>query len=34
VNPQWKLPKTTQIGRHIFYKRHSDLATMKKEIKL
>jgi hypothetical protein len=28
------LPKTTQIGRHIFYKRHSDLATMKKEIKL
>lgn len=34
VNPQWKLPKTTQIGRHIFYKRHSDLATMKKELKL
>jgi spore germination cell wall hydrolase CwlJ-like protein len=34
VNPQWKLPKTTQIGRHIFYKRQSDLVTMKKEIKL
>lgn len=34
VNPQWGLPKTIQIGRHIFYKRQSDLATMKKEIKL
>ena len=34
VNPQWKLPKTTQIGRHIFYKRHSDLVTMKREIKI
>lgn len=34
VNPQWGLPKTTQIGRHIFYKRQSDLATMKKEIKI
>jgi spore germination cell wall hydrolase CwlJ-like protein len=34
VNPQWGLPKTTQIGRHIFYKRNTDLQTMKKEIKL
>lgn len=34
VNPQWGLPKTTQIGRHIFYKRQSDLVTMKKEIKI
>jgi len=33
VDPQWGLPKTTQIGRHIFYKRSSDLATMNKEIK-
>jgi spore germination cell wall hydrolase CwlJ-like protein len=34
VNPQWGLPKTTQIGRHIFYKRNTDIQTMKKEIKL
>ena len=34
VNPQWGLPKTTQIGRHIFYKRHTDIQTMKKEIKI
>lgn len=34
VNPGWKLPKTTQIGAHIFYKRESDLKTMTKEIKL
>ena len=34
VNPGWKLPRTTQIGAHIFYKRESDLRTMTKEIKL
>jgi hypothetical protein len=34
VNPGWKLPKTTKIGAHIFYKRESDLKTMTKEIKL
>jgi spore germination cell wall hydrolase CwlJ-like protein len=34
VNPQWGLPKTTQIGRHIFYKRNTDLQTMKKDIKI
>ena len=34
VNPQWGLPKTTQIGRHIFYKRYTDTQTMKKEIKI
>lgn len=34
VNPRWGLPKTTKIGRHIFYKRDSDLQTMNKEIKL
>ena len=34
VNPGWKLPKTTQIGRHIFYKRNTDLQTMNKEIDL
>jgi spore germination cell wall hydrolase CwlJ-like protein len=34
VNPQWGLPKTTQIGRHIFYKRNTDIQTMKKEIKI
>jgi spore germination cell wall hydrolase CwlJ-like protein len=34
VNPGWNLPKTTQIGRHIFYKRHTDIQTMKKEIKI
>lgn len=34
VNPKWGLPKTKQIGRHIFYKRDMDLNNMKKEIKL
>lgn len=34
VNPNWGLPKTTQIGRHIFYKRSSDVSRMDKEIKL
>lgn len=24
VNPGWRLPKTTKIGRHIFYKKQSD----------
>jgi spore germination cell wall hydrolase CwlJ-like protein len=24
VNPGWGLPKTTKIGRHIFYKKKSD----------
>jgi spore germination cell wall hydrolase CwlJ-like protein len=34
VNPHWGLPKTTQIGRHIFYKRQSDVNKIDKEIKL
>jgi spore germination cell wall hydrolase CwlJ-like protein len=34
VNPGWRLPKTTKIGRHIFYKNTRDLETMNKEIKL
>lgn len=34
VNPNWGLPKTTQIGRHIFYKRQSDVSKIDKEIKL
>lgn len=34
VNPRWGLPQTTKIGRHIFYKRNSDIETMNKEIKL
>jgi spore germination cell wall hydrolase CwlJ-like protein len=34
VNPNWGLPKTTKIGRHIFYKNKRDLETMTKEIKL
>lgn len=34
VNPRWGLPQTTKIGRHIFYKRDSDLQTMSKDIKL
>jgi spore germination cell wall hydrolase CwlJ-like protein len=34
VNPGWGLPKTTKIGRHIFYKSKRDLETMNKEIKL
>jgi spore germination cell wall hydrolase CwlJ-like protein len=33
VNPNWGLPKTTQIGRHIFYKHHRDVANINKEIK-
>lgn len=27
VNPQWKLKKTTKIGRHIFYKDNYDAKT-------
>lgn len=34
VNPGWGFPQTIKIGAHIFYKRESDLRTMKKEIKL
>jgi spore germination cell wall hydrolase CwlJ-like protein len=34
VNPGWNLPKTTKIGRHIFYKKQSDLNDLTKEIKL
>lgn len=34
VNPNWGLPRTTKIGRHIFYKRNTDLQTMNKDIKL
>lgn len=34
VNPHWNLPKTTKIGRHIFYKKHSDIININKEIKL
>ena len=33
VNPNWGLPKTTQIGRHIFYKHHRDVVNINKEIK-
>ena len=33
VNPNWGLPKTTQIGRHIFYKHHRDVVKISKEIK-
>jgi len=29
VNPGWKLPKTTVIGRHIFYKKPGDLDNKK-----
>ena len=32
VNPGWNLPKTTKIGTHIFYKKHSDLNKLNKEI--
>lgn len=32
VNPGWNLPKTTKIGRHIFYKKNSDLINLSKEI--
>ena len=34
VNPHWGLPKTTQIGNHIFYKRNSDVRKLDKEIRL
>lgn len=34
VNPNWGLPKTTKIGRHIFYKKNSDVVNINKEIKL
>ena len=34
VNPQWGLPKTTQIGRHIFYKHHRDVVNINRELKL
>ena len=27
VNPQWKLRKTTKIGRHIFYRDYNDAKT-------
>lgn len=27
VNPQWKLKKTTKIGRHIFYRDYNDAKT-------
>ena len=29
VNPGWRLPKTTKIGRHIFYKSNKDTVTNK-----
>lgn len=29
VNPGWRLPKTTKIGRHIFYKSNKDVVTSK-----
>lgn len=32
VNPGWNLPKTTKIGRHIFYMKHNDLNNLNKEI--
>lgn len=34
VNPNWGLPKTTQIGRHIFYKKQSDIKSMNKDIRI
>lgn len=34
VNPGWNLPKTIQIGAHIFYKSSKDIQTMRKEVKL
>lgn len=33
VSPNWGLPKTTQIGRHIFYKKKTD-THIKKEINI
>ena len=34
VSPKWGLPKTTKIGRHIFYKNDTDIQTIKRDIKL
>lgn len=34
VNPRWGLPRTTKIGRHIFYKRKGDVVTSIGENKL
>ena len=34
VNPQWGLPKTIKIGRHIFYKNERDVANINKDFKL
>jgi spore germination cell wall hydrolase CwlJ-like protein len=34
VSPNWGLPKTTQIGRHIFYKRQIDIERIDKEIRI
>jgi len=34
VNPGWGLPKTTQIGRHIFYKKRGDLDDKTRELRL
>ena len=28
VDPQWGLPRTIKIGRHIFYKRHTDVQNI------
>jgi spore germination cell wall hydrolase CwlJ-like protein len=33
VNPGWRLPKTTQIGNHIFYKSSKDIV-INKELKI
>jgi spore germination cell wall hydrolase CwlJ-like protein len=32
VNPNWGLPKTTKIGRHIFYKKRGDLENKTREL--
>lgn len=34
VNPHWGLPKTTQIGRHIFYKKNTDVNSINKDVKI
>lgn len=34
VNPRWGLPRTTKIGRHIFYKRKGDIVSYTGENKL
>jgi spore germination cell wall hydrolase CwlJ-like protein len=35
VRPGWKLPVSTKIGRHIFYKSNKDISTTdSKEIKI